>query len=84
MHAPTQSRPHLFATGHALAFVHAVAQHVMAQQQGLFKGVPHGRQEIGVGVQQRAVRVEIEQQQRPVHRRQIIVGMPRGALGARA
>ncbi|KAG1364954.1 hypothetical protein G6F59_018879 [Rhizopus arrhizus] len=70
MLALEQPGPDAFSAGDALAFVHAVAQHVVAQRQGLLQGVPRGSQEIGVGVRQRAARIEIEQQQRPIHRRQ--------------
>ncbi len=51
MFAPTQARPDAFAAGDALAFIQAVAQHVVAQRQRLFAGIANRRQEIGVGLQ---------------------------------
>jgi hypothetical protein len=83
MPAAQQPRPDLFAPDDALAFVQAVAQHVVAQGQGLCAGILHRGQEIFIGVRQKAGHVEVEQQQRPIHRRQVIARAPGGALGPR-
>ncbi|MNQ38723.1 hypothetical protein D3C85_523160 [compost metagenome] len=79
-----QPRPDPFAAGDALALVHAVAQHIVAQGRDFVVGIAHRGQKICVGVQQGASCVEVEQQKRPVHRRQVIVHLPRGAFGGRA
>ncbi|CAB3897398.1 hypothetical protein LMG1864_04112 [Achromobacter ruhlandii] len=82
--AATQAGPDLFGAGDALAFVHAVAQQVVAQAGDIGAGIVQRGQEVVVRAQQRTGGVEVEQQQRPVHRRQIVAHLPRGALRGHA
>ncbi|CUJ08835.1 Uncharacterised protein [Achromobacter xylosoxidans] len=82
--ATTQPRPDLLGAGDALAFVHAVAQQVVAQSGHIGAGIVERGQEVVVRVQEGAGGIEVEQQQCPVHRRQIVAHLPRGALRGHA